>query len=113
MNNKLDRLNDVLARARQEVAKVMIGQHDVVDKSLMAIFTNNHALIEGVPGIGKTLLVKTLSHVLGCEFNRIQFTPDLMPADIIGTNVFSLQHNRFALVRGPVFTTFEGGLVGW
>ena len=106
MNNKLDRLKEVLARARREVAKVIIGQAEVVDKSLIAIFTNHHALIEGVPGIGKTLLVRTLSHVLGCEFNRIQFTPDLMPADIIGTNVFSLQHNRFALVRGPVFTTF-------
>jgi MoxR-like ATPase len=106
MNGNLDYLKEVLARAKQEVAKVIIGQEDVIDKSLIAIFTNHHALIEGVPGIGKTLLVKTLSHVLGCEFNRIQFTPDLMPADIIGTNVFSLQHNRFALVKGPIFTTF-------
>jgi MoxR-like ATPase len=106
MNGNLDYLKEVLARAKQEVAKVIIGQEDVIDKSLIAIFTNHHALIEGVPGIGKTLLVKTLSHVLGCEFNRIQFTPDLMPADIIGTNVFSLQHNKFALVKGPIFTTF-------
>lgn len=106
MNGNLDYLKEVLARAKQEVAKVIIGQEEVIDKSLIAIFTNHHALIEGVPGIGKTLLVRTLSHVLGCEFNRIQFTPDLMPADIIGTNVFSLQHNRFALVKGPIFTTF-------
>lgn len=106
MNGNLDNLKEVLTRAKQEVAKVIIGQEDVIDRSLIAIFTNHHALIEGVPGIGKTLLVKTLSHVLGCEFNRIQFTPDLMPADIIGTNVFSLQHNRFALVKGPIFTTF-------
>lgn len=106
MENTLDHLKTVLARAREEVAKVIIGQHEVIDKSLIAIFTGQHALIEGVPGIAKTLLVRTLSQVLGCEFNRIQFTPDLMPADIIGTNVFSLQHNKFALVRGPVFTTF-------
>jgi len=106
MNSNLDSLKEVLARAKQEVAKVIIGQDDVVDKSLIVIFTGHHALIEGVPGIGKTLLVRTLSRILGCEFNRIQFTPDLMPADIIGTNVFSLQHNRFALVKGPVFTTF-------
>ncbi len=106
MQQKLERLKEVLARAKQEVAKVIIGQDDVVEKSLIAIFTNHHALIEGVPGIGKTLLVRTLAKVLGCEFNRIQFTPDLMPADILGTNVFSLQHNKFALVRGPVFTTF-------
>jgi MoxR-like ATPase len=63
-------------------------------------------LIEGVPGVAKTLLVRTLARVLGCEFERIQFTPDLMPADITGTNVFNLQRNEFTLVRGPVFTAF-------
>ncbi|HWX19241.1 MAG TPA: MoxR family ATPase, partial [Candidatus Binatia bacterium] len=69
-------------------------------------FTGNHALIEGVPGVAKTLLVRTLAHVLGCEFSRIQFTPDLMPADITGTNVFNLQRNEFSLIKGPVFTSF-------
>jgi MoxR-like ATPase len=102
----LDRLHEVLLRARQEVAKVIIGQEDVVDKALIVIFTNHHALVEGVPGIAKTLLVRTLAHVLGCEFNRIQFTPDLMPADIIGTNVFNLKSDEFTLAKGPVFTTF-------
>ena len=106
MDGMLDRLHEVLLRARQEVAKVIIGQEDVVDKSLVIIFTNHHALIEGVPGIAKTLLVRTLAHVLGCEFNRIQFTPDLMPADIIGTNVFNLKTEEFSLAKGPVFTTF-------
>jgi MoxR-like ATPase len=102
----LDRLHEVLLRAKQEVAKIIIGQEDVVDKALMVIFTNHHALVEGVPGIAKTLLVRTLAHVLGCEFNRIQFTPDLMPADIIGTNVFNLKSDEFTLAKGPVFTTF-------
>ncbi|HVM60814.1 MAG TPA: MoxR family ATPase [Verrucomicrobiae bacterium] len=106
MNMDTDNLLAVLARARQEIARVIIGQHDVVDKSLIAIFTNNHALIEGVPGVAKTLLVRTLAHVLGCEFARIQFTPDLMPADITGTNVFNMQRNEFTLVKGPLFTTF-------
>ena len=106
MNETLDQLKEVLNRARQEVAKVIIGQQTVVDHALIAIFTNHHALIEGVPGIAKTLLVRTLGRVLGCEFNRIQFTPDLMPADITGINVFNLQKNEFTLVRGPVFTTF-------
>jgi MoxR-like ATPase len=106
MKNKLDRLKEVLQRARQEVGKVIIGQEDVVDKALIVIFTNHHALVEGVPGIAKTLLVRTLAHVLGCEFNRIQFTPDLMPADIIGTNIFNLKTDQFTLVKGPVFTTF-------
>src|SRR5437016_12899706 len=102
----IDRLKEVLSRSRQEVAKVIIGQAEVVDKALIAIFTGQHALIEGVPGVAKTLLVRTLAHVLGCDFSRIQFTPDLMPADITGTNVFNLQRNEFALVKGPVFTAF-------
>jgi MoxR-like ATPase len=106
MKVPLDQLKAVLAQARGEIAKVIIGQSAVVDRSLIAIFTNQHALIEGVPGVAKTLLVKTLAHVLGCEFARIQFTPDLMPADIIGTHVFNLQRNEFTLIRGPVFTTF-------
>ncbi len=101
-----EQLKHVLARARHEVAKVIIGQGDVVDRALIAIFTGQHALIEGVPGVAKTLLVRTLAHVLGCDFARIQFTPDLMPADITGTNVFSLQRNEFTLIKGPVFTSF-------
>ena len=106
MNIATDQINDVLTRARAEVSKVIIGQDDVVDKALIAIFTGHHALIEGVPGVAKTLLVRTLARVLGCEFNRIQFTPDLMPADITGTSVFNLQRNEFTLIKGPVFTTF-------
>ncbi len=99
-------LQDLLNRARAEVRKVIIGQDAVIDRALIAIFTGHHALIEGVPGVAKTLLVRTLARVLGCEFNRIQFTPDLMPADITGTNVFNLQRNEFTLIQGPVFTTF-------
>jgi len=106
MNQNLEQLKEVLARARQEIARVIIGQGDVVDRALIAIFTNQHALIEGVPGVAKTLLVRTLARALGCEFSRIQFTPDLMPADITGTNVYNLQKNEFALVRGPIFTHF-------
>ncbi len=100
------RLKEVLTEARAEVGKVIIGQQDVIEKALIAIFTGHHALIEGVPGVAKTLLVRTLAHVLGCHFSRIQFTPDLMPSDITGTNVFNLQRNEFSLVRGPIFTSF-------
>jgi MoxR-like ATPase len=106
MNAKLEKLMPVLDRVRREVHKVIIGQNDVVDQALIVIFTGHHALIEGVPGIAKTLLTRTLARVLGCEFARIQFTPDLMPADITGTNVFNLQRNEFTLVKGPVFTSF-------
>lgn len=97
---------EVLAAARQEIGKVIIGQTVVVDKALITIFTGTHTLVEGVPGIAKTLLVRTLGQVLGAPSQRIQFTPDLMPADIVGTNVFNLQKNEFTLVKGPVFTTF-------
>jgi MoxR-like ATPase len=101
-----DPLKHTLARAKEEIGKVIIGQQNVIDHALIAIFTGHHALIEGVPGVAKTLLVRTLAHVLGCEFARIQFTPDLMPADITGTHVFNLQKNNFMLVKGPIFTTF-------
>ncbi|MCB1091067.1 MAG: AAA family ATPase, partial [Verrucomicrobiae bacterium] len=97
---------EVLHRARAEVAKVIIGQQAVVDQCLIAIFTGHHILIEGVPGIAKTLLVRTLAKVLGTDFSRIQFTPDLMPSDITGTNIFNLQEGAFHLVKGPVFTAF-------
>ncbi len=99
-------LKETLATARAEVGKIIIGQHDVIEKALIVIFTGHHALIEGVPGVAKTLLVRTLARVLGCEFSRIQFTPDLMPSDITGTNVYNLQRNEFSLVKGPVFTSF-------
>jgi len=101
-----DQLKDVLNAAREEIGKVIIGQKDVIDRALITIFTGHHALVEGVPGVAKTLLVRTLGQVLGCPSQRIQFTPDLMPADILGTNVFNLQKNEFTLVQGPVFTTF-------
>jgi MoxR-like ATPase len=106
MPENLDALQTVLTQARREVAKVIIGQERVVDHALIAIFTGQHALIEGVPGVAKTLLVRTLAKVLGCEFSRIQFTPDLMPADITGTSVFNLQKQEFTFIPGPVFTSF-------
>jgi len=106
MSEKTELLKKALVRTKQEVAKVIIGQGHVVDKALIAIFSGNHALIEGVPGVAKTLLVRTLAHVMRCDFARIQFTPDLMPTDITGTHIFNLQKDAFSLVKGPVFTTF-------
>ena len=102
----LQSVNEILSRARAEVAKVIIGQQRVVDFCLIAVFTGNHILIEGVPGVAKTLLVRTLAKVLGADFSRIQFTPDLMPSDITGTSVFNLQEGAFHLVKGPIFTSF-------
>lgn len=106
MSNELQRLKSVLNATQEEVAKVVIGQEEAVRLSLITIFTGHHALVEGVPGIAKTLLVRTLAHVLGCDFSRIQFTPDLMPTDITGTNVYNMKDTTFSLVKGPVFTSF-------
>jgi MoxR-like ATPase len=106
MEQNLEQLSQLLQSVRTEVGKVILGQGEVVDKALITILIGQHALIEGVPGVAKTLLVRTLAHVLGCEFSRIQFTPDLMPADITGTSVFNFQKNEFTLMPGPIFTTF-------
>ena len=106
MNVELDHLLEVIQQIKAQVSKVIIGQEAVIDQCLIAVFTNQHALIEGVPGVAKTLLVRTLGCVLGCDVSRIQFTPDLMPADITGTHVYNMKTNDFDLVKGPVFTTF-------
>jgi MoxR-like ATPase len=93
-------------RLKQEIGRVIVGHEDIVDGTLIAILGGGHVLLEGVPGLGKTLLVRTLSEVLDLSFNRIQFTPDLMPADILGTNlvVESPEGRRsFEFQRGPIF----------
>lgn len=106
MNAFTATLEDTLAAARSELAKVIIGQEDAIRFSLVTILTGQHALVEGVPGLAKTLLVRTLARVLRCEFQRIQFTPDLMPSDITGTSIFNLRDGLFEFHRGPVFTSF-------
>src|SRR5579863_4030176 len=106
MTERLEQLHATLEAARREARKVILGQDAVMDSALIVILARQHALIEGVPGVAKTLLARTLARVLGCEFARIQFTPDLMPADITGTNIFNFERNEFTLVRGPVFTSF-------
>ena len=106
MTATLDTLGEVISRVRTEIGKIIIGQGEAIDSVLIAILTRQHVLIEGVPGVAKTLLTRTVARVLGCSWGRIQFTPDLMPADITGTNVFNLGRNEFTLVRGPIFTTF-------
>lgn len=94
-----------LAQAlRQELHKAVIGQHEVVDGLLTALIAGGHVLVEGVPGLGKTLLVRALARCFGGEFSRIQFTPDLMPSDITGHAVYDIASEQFKLRKGPVFT---------
>lgn len=98
------RVAEFYQRVQAEVAKAVIGQERVVDQLLVAILANGHVLLEGVPGIAKTLLVRTLSKTLELQYARVQFTPDLMPSDVIGTNIFNQQASEFQLRTGPIFT---------
>jgi MoxR-like ATPase len=103
---QLDEFRRDFQRLRQEVAKVIVGQDDVVEGTLTSLIAGGHVLLEGVPGLGKTLLVRTIADALNLQFSRIQFTPDLMPADLIGTNVVlqtSEGGRRFEFQKGPVF----------
>ena len=100
----LNHTPQTIAHIRNELAKVVVGQDDVIEQILVAILAEGHALLEGVPGTAKTLIVKTLAKILGARFSRIQFTPDLMPSDITGTNVFNMQSSQFSLRPGPIFT---------
>ncbi len=89
---------------RRQLHRVVIGQDAVIDQILLALFAEGHVLVEGPPGTAKTLMVKTLARVIGADFNRIQFTPDLMPADVTGTNVYNTATGVFSFRRGPIFT---------
>jgi MoxR-like ATPase len=102
----LESITSGAGRLREALGRVIVGQNEAIDLALVTLLAGGHALIEGVPGVGKTLLVKTLARAVAGEFQRIQFTPDLMPADITGTNVFDLRKQEFRLVRGPIFTNF-------
>ncbi len=98
----VDGLRDAYQQLRNEIGKVIIGQDQVVKDSLISIFSNGHCLLVGVPGLAKTLLVNTIAQVLGLSYNRIQFTPDLMPSDIIGTEILD-ENRQFRFVKGPLF----------
>jgi MoxR-like ATPase len=108
MNPKeqIEKFREVYNGLREEIGKVIVGQQEIVDGTLNALFANGHVLLEGVPGLGKTLLVRTLSQVLDLSFNRIQFTPDLMPADVLGTNMVHETDDgkrAFEFQHGPIF----------
>ncbi|HEV7644063.1 MAG TPA: MoxR family ATPase [Pyrinomonadaceae bacterium] len=92
------------AHILNELRKVVVGQDEVIEQIMVALLAEGHALLEGVPGTAKTLTIKTLSRIIGANFSRIQFTPDLMPSDITGTNVFNMQTSQFSLRQGPIFT---------
>jgi MoxR-like ATPase len=100
----LEYVSSTVEHILTELRKVVVGQDEPIEQILVALLAEGHALIEGVPGTAKTLTVKTLSRIIGAGFSRIQFTPDLMPSDITGTNVFNVSTSDFTLRRGPIFT---------
>jgi len=101
----VDALRDAYKQLHHEVSKVIIGQDAVVKEVLISIFSKGHCLLVGVPGLAKTLLVNTISQVLGLEYNRIQFTPDLMPSDIVGSEILD-EAKKFKFIKGPIFANF-------
>src|SRR5215469_8004053 len=100
----LQDIRAVAERIRGEVRKAVIGQDEPIELLLTSLLVGGHVLIEGVPGTAKTLLTQSLAAALSLQFGRIQFTPDLMPGDVLGTNLFDFQTNKFTLTKGPIFT---------
>ena len=103
----IEKLMDARDLISEQLKKVIVGQEEVIDQMLMAFFAGGHCLLEGVPGLAKTLTIKTLAQILNLQFKRIQFTPDLMPADITGTDVLeeerSTGHREIRFIQGPIF----------
>lgn len=99
-------LQEAVKKIKEELGKVIVGQHEMLEMLIISILTNGHSLIEGVPGVAKTLTAKLLAKTLEVDFSRIQFTPDLMPSDILGTSVFNVKNNEFEFKKGPIFSNF-------
>jgi len=106
LNEKISYAGAFIDRLRMEVSKVLVGQQYMVDRLLVGLLGNGHILLEGVPGLAKTLAIKTLSQAINAKFSRIQFTPDMLPADVIGTMIYNQQKNEFFVRRGPIFANF-------
>ena len=102
----LQPLQENVQKVKAEIGKVIVGQNKMIDQLLVAVLSNGHVLLEGVPGVAKTITAKLLARTLSLDFSRIQFTPDLMPSDIIGTSIFDLSKSTFEFKKGPIFSNF-------
>ena len=103
ISEKVERESAVIGLIRSEIHKVIVGQEELIDGLILALLCNNHVLIEGVPGLAKTLSVTTLARMLQATFKRIQFTPDLLPADVVGTLIYNPKTGEFTTKKGPIF----------
>jgi len=106
LNEKIEKESAFVDIIRMEMNKVIVGQKHLIDSLMIGLLSNGHLLLEGVPGLAKTLAIKSLASIIDAKFNRIQFTPDLLPADLIGTMIYSQKKEEFIVKKGPVFANF-------
>jgi MoxR-like ATPase len=106
LNEKIQQAAGFTEKLRTELSKVIVGQFEMIDRLLIALLSNGHILLEGVPGLAKTLTIKSLAQAVHAKFSRIQFTPDLLPADVTGTMIYNQQRNEFIVRKGPIFANF-------
>ncbi len=106
LNERIQSAASFVDKLEAEIAKIIVGQHYMVSRLLIGLLSNGHVLLEGVPGLAKTLSIKSLSQAVNAKFSRIQFTPDLLPADVIGTMIYNQQKHEFVVRRGPIFANF-------
>ena len=106
LNEKITRASGFVTRINDELSKVIVGQQSMIERLLIGLLSNGHVLLEGVPGLAKTLAIKSLAQAVHADFSRIQFTPDLLPADVVGTMIYNQSKNEFVVRRGPIFSNF-------
>ena len=106
LNERISYAGQFVDKLREEVGHVIVGQSHMLDRLLIGLLSNGHVLLEGVPGLAKTLAIKSLAQAIHAKFSRIQFTPDLLPADVIGTMIYNQQKNEFVVRKGPIFANF-------
>src|SRR3982750_2951064 len=106
LNDKISHAGQFVDKLREEVGHVIVGQSHMIERLLIGLLSNGHVLLEGVPGLAKTLSIKSLAQAIHAKFSRIQFTPDLLPADVIGTMIYNQQRNEFMVRKGPIFANF-------
>src|SRR4026207_2053886 len=106
LNERIGHAGQFTDKLREEIGHVIVGQTHMLDRLLIGLLSNGHVLLEGVPGLAKTLTIKTLAQAIHANFSRIQFTPDLLPADVIGTLIYNQQKNEFVVRKGPIFANF-------
>ncbi len=106
LNEKINHSSNFVNRIHDELSKVIVGQQNMIERLLIGLLSNGHVLLEGVPGLAKTLSIKSLAQTINAHFSRIQFTPDLLPADVIGTMIYNQQRSEFVVRKGPIFANF-------